>query len=125
MELENRHDLDTMGKFEARYIAFLETINHLRPNLHRYCARMTGSVLDGEDVVQEALFQAYRMLDTYDDSRPLAPWLFASPTTGASTSCAVGTSARGRRRPPGPSPTTSCPPIPRGRGSGGPSSTWC
>ena len=48
----------------------------LRPSLHRYCSRMTGSVLDGEDVVQEALFQAYRKLDTFDEARPLAPWLF-------------------------------------------------
>jgi RNA polymerase sigma-70 factor (ECF subfamily) len=37
---------------------------------------MTGSVLDGEDVVQDALFHAYRKLDTFDDARPLAPWLF-------------------------------------------------
>jgi RNA polymerase sigma-70 factor (ECF subfamily) len=37
---------------------------------------MTGSVMDGEDVVQEALFQAYRILDSFDDSRPLTPWLF-------------------------------------------------
>src|SRR5438034_5233271 len=37
---------------------------------------MTGSVVDGEDVLQEALFQAYRKLDTFDDDRPLAPWLF-------------------------------------------------
>jgi RNA polymerase sigma-70 factor (ECF subfamily) len=37
---------------------------------------MTGSVMDGEDVVQDALFEAYRKLDQYDDSRPLAPWLF-------------------------------------------------
>jgi RNA polymerase sigma-70 factor (ECF subfamily) len=64
------------GLFEARYLAFLETIGHLRPSLHRYCARMTGSVLDGEDVVQDALFQAYRKLDTFDDTRPLGPWLF-------------------------------------------------
>lgn len=64
------------GPFEARYLAFLETITHLRPSLHRYCARMTGSVLDGEDVVQDALFQAYRKLDTFEDARPLAPWLF-------------------------------------------------
>src|SRR3989442_8947028 len=28
------------------------------------------------DVVQDALFEAYRKLDQYDDSRPLAPWLF-------------------------------------------------
>jgi RNA polymerase sigma-70 factor (ECF subfamily) len=64
------------GPFEARYLAFLETITHLRPKLHRYCSRMTGSVLDGEDVVQDALFQAYRKLDSFDDSRLLAPWLF-------------------------------------------------
>ena len=64
------------GPFEARYLAFLETITHLRPSLHRYCSRMAGSVMDGEDIVQDALFQAYRKLETFDDSRPLAPWLF-------------------------------------------------
>ena len=64
------------GPFEARYLAFLETISTLRPALHRYCARMTGSVMDGEDVVQEALFEAYRKLDKFDQSRPLKPWLF-------------------------------------------------
>src|SRR5918911_502057 len=69
-------DLDSRGRYDARYVAFLETISHLRPSLHRYCSRMTGSVFDGEDVVQEALFQAYRKLDTFDDDRPLAPWLF-------------------------------------------------
>src|SRR6266481_9550490 len=64
------------GPFEARYVAFLETVTTLRPSLHRYCARMTGSVLDGEDVVQEALFEAYRKLDKFDEGRPLKPWLF-------------------------------------------------
>jgi RNA polymerase sigma-70 factor (ECF subfamily) len=64
------------GRFEARYLAFLETVTQIRPRLHRYCARMTGSVMDGEDVVQEALFQAYRKLDSYDDQRPMEPWLF-------------------------------------------------
>ena len=67
---------DFSGPFEARYLAFLETITHLRASLHRYCSRMTGSVLDGEDVVQEALLEAYRKLETFDDERPLAPWLF-------------------------------------------------
>jgi len=64
------------GKVDARYLAFLETISTLRPSLHRYCARMAGSAMDGEDVVQEALIEAYRKLDQYDDSRPLKPWLF-------------------------------------------------
>lgn len=30
----------------------------MRPRLHRYCARMTGSVIDGEDVLQDALIKA-------------------------------------------------------------------
>jgi len=74
--MDTLHDREPQGSFDARYLAFLETITNLRPSLHRYCSRMTGSVLDGEDIVQEALFQAYRKLDTFDDSRPLAPWLF-------------------------------------------------
>jgi len=72
---DNQH-IEDPGPFEARYLAFLETISTLRPSLHRYCARMTGSVMDGEDVVQEALFEAYRKLDKFDQSRPLKPWLF-------------------------------------------------
>src|SRR5258708_9692814 len=74
--MNNAEYTDGPGPFEARYLAFLETITNLRPSLHRYCSRMTGSVLDGEDVVQDALFEAYRKLDQYDDSRPLKPWLF-------------------------------------------------
>src|SRR5689334_16565926 len=64
------------GRVDARYLAFLETISTLRPSLHRYCARMTGSAMDGEDIVQEALIEAYRKLDQYDESRLLKPWLF-------------------------------------------------
>jgi RNA polymerase sigma-70 factor (ECF subfamily) len=30
----------------------------IRPKLHRYCARMVGSVIDGEDVLQDALIKA-------------------------------------------------------------------
>jgi RNA polymerase sigma-70 factor, ECF subfamily len=74
--MDNPRDMNANGPFEARYLAFLETITNLRPSLHRYCSRMTGSVMDGEDVVQDALFEAYRKLDQYDDSRPLGPWLF-------------------------------------------------
>lgn len=74
--MDTPNEMDGVGPFEARYLAFLETITQLRPRLHRYCFRMTGSVLDGEDVVQDALFQAYRKLETFDDSRPLTPWLF-------------------------------------------------
>jgi DNA-directed RNA polymerase specialized sigma24 family protein len=75
---------DTRGTFEARYVAFLETITHLRPSLHRYCSRMTGSVLDGEDIVQDALFQAYRKLRRQTGlhlSMPMGPRSAAQSST--------------------------------------------
>src|SRR5215468_6091834 len=75
-DMNTEPELASVGLYDARYRAFLETVSNLRPSLHRYCARMTGSVMDGEDVVQETLFEAYRKLDQFDDGRPLKPWLF-------------------------------------------------
>src|SRR5258706_3174389 len=51
---------DTAAKDTAAQgtAAFERLIEKLRPQLHRYCARMTGSVIDGEDVLQEALVKA-------------------------------------------------------------------
>jgi RNA polymerase sigma-70 factor (ECF subfamily) len=37
---------------------FLNSLGTLRPRLHLFCARMCGSVLDGEDLVQETLAAA-------------------------------------------------------------------
>ena len=68
--------LDPEGLFDLRYRTFLETVSHLRVRLHRYCARMTGSALDGEDIMQEALFEAYRKIELLDDAQALRPWLF-------------------------------------------------
>jgi hypothetical protein len=42
--MDTPQGMEANGPFEARYLAFLETILQLRPRLHRYCARMTGSV---------------------------------------------------------------------------------
>ena len=41
---------------------FLALVADIRPDLHRYCARMTGSIAAGEDVVQETLAHAYYAL---------------------------------------------------------------
>jgi len=38
--------------------AFERLLAQMRPQLHRYCARMVGSAFDGEDVVQDALARA-------------------------------------------------------------------
>jgi RNA polymerase sigma-70 factor (ECF subfamily) len=48
----------------------------LRPKLHRYCARMTGSVIDGEDVVQAALMKAVEALPRTDSLAQPEAWLF-------------------------------------------------
>ena len=55
---------------------FDRLFGEMRPKLHRYCARMTGSVVDGEDVLQEALAKAVEALP---DAGPIANpegWLF-------------------------------------------------
>ena len=47
-----------------------------RPRLHRYCARMTGSAVDGEDVVQDTMLKA---LVTWNSAGPVdnvEGWLF-------------------------------------------------
>jgi RNA polymerase sigma factor (sigma-70 family) len=55
---------------------FLALVEGLRPELHRYCARMTGSLVDGEDIVQETLARAYYVLPELVEVPPLRPWLF-------------------------------------------------
>jgi RNA polymerase sigma-70 factor, ECF subfamily len=63
---------DTSGTREA----FDRLLGELRPKLHRYCARMTGSVIDGEDVVQEALVKAIEAFPRAGSIAHLEAWLF-------------------------------------------------
>ena len=55
---------------------FMQLVDELRPELHRYCARMTGSVFDGEDVLQDTLAKAYYALGQMLEPPNLKPWLF-------------------------------------------------
>jgi len=56
--------------------AFDRLAVELRPQLHRYCARMTGSVVDGEDVLQEALLKAVEAMPEVEPLSNPAGWLF-------------------------------------------------
>jgi RNA polymerase sigma-70 factor, ECF subfamily len=73
MEDQTRALLPAMVEARDR---FMELIDEIRPELHRYCARMTGSVFDGEDVVQETLAKAYYALGQMVQPPNLKPWLF-------------------------------------------------
>jgi RNA polymerase sigma-70 factor, ECF subfamily len=61
-------DAPPAAKFDALVVA-------LRPKLHRYCARMVGSVIDGEDVLQDALIKAMQAFAAERVENPEG-WLF-------------------------------------------------
>jgi len=63
------------GLVDARE-QFLALVAALRPELHRYCARLTGSVIEGEDIVQDTLAKAFYALSLSPEVPPLRPWLF-------------------------------------------------
>ena len=48
----------------------------MRPELHRYCARMVGSVIDGEDVLQDALIKAVESFAAAGEIGNPRGWLF-------------------------------------------------
>jgi RNA polymerase sigma-70 factor, ECF subfamily len=60
---------DACAKFER-------WVGELRPKLHRYCARMTGSAVDGEDIVQDALIKALTALPNVGVIDNPEGWLF-------------------------------------------------
>jgi len=63
-------------QFASAHRQFLDLVADVRPELHRYCARMTGSIVDGEDVVQDTLAKALYMLGMLEEVPALRPWLF-------------------------------------------------
>jgi len=73
VSLENSAILRTLQESREQFLALIEDV---RPELHRYCARMTGSIADGEDVVQDSLARAYYDLAKLSELPPLRPWLF-------------------------------------------------
>lgn len=56
--------------------SFDKLIADLRPKLHRYAARMTGSVVDGEDILQDALLKAIEAFPAAGQLANPEGWLF-------------------------------------------------
>ena len=87
--------------------AFTQLLIELRPSLHRYIARMTGSVVDGEDVLQDALARA---LEAFLRAGPLdnpGGWVFRIAHN--TTLDFLRRQARERALPPEESPAMSNP----------------
>src|SRR5260221_12580205 len=55
---------------------FEDRLKALRPRLHRYCARMTGSAVNGEDVLQDTLVKALHARAQGAGGDNLEGWLF-------------------------------------------------
>jgi RNA polymerase sigma factor (sigma-70 family) len=55
---------------------FLSLVESFRPDLHRYAARLVGSAIDGEDIVQDTLAKAFYALSQAVEIPALRPWLF-------------------------------------------------
>ncbi len=64
---------DAVAKSRTLFVA---AASELRPRLHRFCARMCGSSLDGEDAVQETLADAFFNLSTLKDASRFESWMF-------------------------------------------------
>ncbi|MGH3679770.1 MAG: sigma-70 family RNA polymerase sigma factor [Natronosporangium sp.] len=73
---EDALDTDLLDGVRAAQHAFFSRIDPVRPQLYRYCRRLTGSVWDAEDLLQEALTRAFaRAADSHQRVERVLPWL--------------------------------------------------
>jgi RNA polymerase sigma-70 factor (TIGR02960 family) len=91
--------------------AFGELVEPYRRELHLHCYRMTGSLADAEDMLQETLLAAWRGLDRFAGRSSIRTWLFR-----IATNCCLNAIRSSRRRMPAepvppfdpPPPTRRC-----------------
>lgn len=61
----------------AKVERFIAESEQIRPRLYDYCVRLTGSLVDAEDVVQDSLAHAYFRLEIYKEDLSMKGWLYA------------------------------------------------
>lgn len=69
MSMLSSTNVDARGTFDR-------VLGELRPKLHRYTARMTGSSIDGEDVVQDAMLKAIEAFPAAGTIVNVEGWVF-------------------------------------------------
>jgi len=53
---------NSVGLAADAWLRYLELLDDFRPDLYRYCRRLTGNVWDAEDLVQDTLEQGFARL---------------------------------------------------------------
>ena len=91
--------------------AFGALIEPYRRELQVHCYRLTGSLVDSEDMLQETLLAAWRGLPGFRQESSLRSWLYRIATN----QCLNALRAAGRRQPASPVPPFN-PPEPTRRG---------
>jgi RNA polymerase sigma-70 factor, ECF subfamily len=86
--------------------AFEALVAPFRRELHVHCYRLTGSLNDADDMLQESLLRAWRRIETFEDRAPFRIWLYRVATTTCLNELAV----RRRRRRFGPQEWSGGPP---------------
>ena len=79
MARRDRIDTGERGETEVQSAAreaFDDLVRDVRTDLHRYCSRMVGSSIEGEDVVQDVLAKAFYQLSELGGVANLRGWLF-------------------------------------------------
>jgi RNA polymerase sigma-70 factor, ECF subfamily len=66
---------DAAAPSDAKRQLLTRILAELRPRLHRYAARMTGSAVDGEDVVQEVMLKVLESPPDIENFSMLERWL--------------------------------------------------
>src|SRR6266571_1222007 len=61
-------------------VAFESLVEPHRRGLHLHCYRMTGSLTDADDMLQESLLKAWRRIDTFENRAPFRGWLYKIAT---------------------------------------------
>lgn len=64
---------ETAQTMRALWFRFLDEIEPLRPKLHAYCLKLTGSIFDAEDLAQETLLRAFAAIGQGDLSAGASP----------------------------------------------------
>jgi RNA polymerase sigma-70 factor, ECF subfamily len=54
------------GDVRKPWRKYLDSLATIRPEVHRYCCRLTGNVWDGEDLLQDALVRVFSLLGKID-----------------------------------------------------------